>query len=70
MTILVKFVREERGFCRKYYVPVDKKDKRLFCIQEDFPSQFHWYICSKDGEPCRVVNYEFEVVELHDINRA
>ena len=47
----VKYAYPDRGNFRHYYRPVDKKDKRLFCIQIDELGEATWYLCSKDGEP-------------------
>jgi len=59
--ITVKFRNEDRGNHRKYYVPVDKKDKRLFCTQPSPTWRTLWFLCSKDGEPSRKYNVKFDV---------
>lgn len=46
-TLEVKLDYKDSGLCRTYYRPVDKKDKRLFCLTD----WDEWYICSRDGEP-------------------
>ena len=46
-TELFKFDQVDEGFCRIYY----KQQKSLFCFQENFPNDFTFYNCSKEGEP-------------------
>ena len=47
-----------RGLCRTYYTPLNKKDKRLFCLTDDG----NWYICSRDGEPSHQPDYDLNVL--------
>lgn len=48
---IYRFDGEDNGFCRVYY----KRERRLFCWQEDRPGVFTFYVCSRDGEPSHEV---------------
>lgn len=50
VTELVHHYRHN-GLCRTYFKPLDKKDKRIFCMSDEH----EWFICSADGEPSHLV---------------
>lgn len=51
--IQLKYLSEDRGFCRIYY---RSTNRLLYCRQEDFPGHYVWYRCSRDGEPSHVID--------------
>ena len=56
MTIKVKHIYDDTGYCRKYY---RSTNNFLYCTQWiDNNGNYSWYNCTKDGEP---------IQELHNI---
>lgn len=54
---MLKLIETDNGNCRVYY----KKDKNLYCFQEDSRDKFTFYRCSLDGEPSYEVKFTSQI---------
>lgn len=52
-TVEVRWTHDDRGLCRKYYMA---RNRAVYCQQENFPDQWAWYACTRDGEPSHEVS--------------
>jgi hypothetical protein len=64
MKIKVRFIEDDHGNCRKYYLNIE--NNRLYALQQGFKNSFNWYTCTKEGEPDMPFRDDIEVQILSE----